>query len=51
MTTKDITLREANMLISAIEYAIDMLPNNEDLYGKYSREELSEFQEKLKELY
>jgi len=49
MTTKDITIREANMLISAIEYAIDMLPNHEDLYRQYSREELREFQQKLKE--
>lgn len=51
MKTKDITLREANMLMSAIEYTIDMLPSHEDLYGKYSREELIEFQQKLKELY
>lgn len=39
------------MLISAIEYVIDMLPNHENLYGKYSREELREFQQRLKELY
>lgn len=39
------------MLISAIEYTIDALPNHEDLYGKYSRKELIEFQQKLKELY
>lgn len=46
-----ITLRESNAIIAAINYAIDMLPSNEDLYQKFSKEELRELENKIYNLY
>ena len=45
-----ITPRESYMIMDAISYTIDMLPNHENLYCNYTREELSKLAQRFGDL-
>ena len=49
--TIEITARESYMIMDAISYALDMLPNHDDyLYCNYSREELAKCAQRFGDL-